>query len=100
MRVAIALATAFLPYLFTRHPRDSRAIVLRAGRDASLSSDAGCWAAKWAAHQAHHRFGGFGRQPHLQLNLWRVGVKGSGQSYRVPLLSPRIVFALIAQGAA
>jgi hypothetical protein len=29
-----------------------------------------------------------GRLPHLQLNLWRVGVKGSGVAFRLPVVSP------------
>ncbi len=45
------------------------------------------WAGKIAAHAAHHRFGDHGMLPHLQLNIWRVGVKGSGVSFRVPVLS-------------
>ena len=38
-------------------------------------------------HGAHHTFRqvGLGRLPHIQLNVWRVGVKGSGISIRIPL---------------
>jgi hypothetical protein len=50
-------------------------------------------AAKIAAHPAHHGFGAFGRLPHMQLNLWRVGVKGSGSAMRVPM--PRMLFRAV-----
>ena len=37
-------------------------------------------------HGAHHHFPRFGRRlPHIQLNAWRQGVKGSGKSYRLPI---------------
>ena len=38
-----------------------------------------------AIHGAHHTFGNLGRLHHLQLNLWRAGVKGSGRVLRLPL---------------
>jgi RHS repeat-associated protein len=38
-----------------------------------------------AIHGAHHTFGPLGRLAHLQLNWWRVGVKGSGGAFRIPL---------------
>ncbi len=43
---------------------------------------------KLAVHTAHHYFPRFGRQlPHLQLNVWKVGVKGQGNTtwFRIPL---------------
>lgn len=50
-------------------------------------------AVKVAAHDPHHRFGAWGRLPHLQLNTWRVGVKGSGLAVRVPRPSVAMLFA-------
>jgi RHS repeat-associated protein len=38
-----------------------------------------------AIHGPHHTFGRFGRLPHIQLNIWRKGVKGSGRAFRIPL---------------
>lgn len=38
-----------------------------------------------ALHGAHHSFGSLGRLSHIQLNLWRIGVKGSGRAFRIPL---------------
>ena len=29
--------------------------------------------------------------PHLQVNLWRVGVKGSGSAMRLPVPLPRLL---------
>ena len=28
-----------------------------------------------------------GRLPHVQLNVWRVGIKGSGRAVRIPVVS-------------
>jgi hypothetical protein len=54
----------------------------------------GFWAGKIATHPAHHRFGTWGRLPHVQLNWWRVGVKGSGSAMRVPVpIHPLLVRA-------
>ena len=39
---------------------------------------------KIAIHGAHHTFGRLGRLRHFQLNWWRIGVKGSGGSFRIP----------------
>jgi RHS repeat-associated protein len=36
-------------------------------------------------HGPHHSFGRLGRLPHLQLNWWRPGIKGSGGVVRLPL---------------
>ncbi len=47
----------------------------------------GAWAAKLGSHAAHHRFGTLGRLPHVQLNVWRIGIKGSGRAVRIPLVS-------------
>jgi hypothetical protein len=56
--------------------------------NAERCTDSGAWAGKLGAHEAHHRFGTLGRLPHVQLNLWRVGVKGSGIAFRLPVVSP------------
>lgn len=73
--------------MLTPHSRDPEALVLVPRRRALDGTPAGVWAGKIGAHGAHHRFGGFGRLQHVQLNVWRVGVKGSGTSYRLPLVS-------------
>ncbi len=38
-----------------------------------------------AVHGAHHTFGRLGKLFHAQINWWRVGVKGSGGVFRIPL---------------
>ncbi|MCL4686323.1 RHS repeat-associated core domain-containing protein [Myxococcota bacterium] len=39
-----------------------------------------------ALHGAHHNFGRLGRLAHLQMNIWRPGVSGSGRTvFRLPL---------------
>lgn len=43
------------------------------------------YAVRFAHHAAHHTFGRLGRLPHLQANIWRPGVSGSGSVVRVPL---------------
>lgn len=40
---------------------------------------------RFAHHAAHHTFGRLGCLPHLQANIWRPGVSGSGRAVRVPL---------------
>ena len=73
-----------MPVLLAPQSSDPTAAVLRLplpGSDGYI----GAWAGKIGSHTAHHRFGGFGRLPHLQLNLWRIGVKGSGIAVCVPL---------------
>lgn len=40
-----------------------------------------------ALHGSHHTFGPLGRLPHVQLNWWRAGVKGSGGAARIPVPS-------------
>lgn len=84
----MALATTLLPALLVSHLRDPDALVLRPRWFPADSSQAGAWAGKIGSHEAHHHFGSLGRLPHLQVNLWRVGVKGSGVSYRLPLVAP------------
>jgi len=81
-----APASVPAPRLWTRHPSDPTARILRPClRRLSVEAARGFWAGKIAAHPAHHRFGSWGRLPHVQLNLWRVGVKGSGSAMRVPV---------------
>lgn len=91
---------ALLPVVVAPHSRDPAALVLLVRRhlqDPSFERpDLGAWAAKVGAHTAHHCFGSIGRQPHLQVNLWRVGIKGSGKSYRLPLVSPLGVLSVVA----
>ncbi len=38
-----------------------------------------------AIHGAHHTFPVVGRAAHIQVNVWQIGVKGSGSALRVPL---------------
>lgn len=42
---------------------------------------------KIAIHGAHHAFPRLGgrRLAHIQLNVWRTGVKGSGRAFHLPL---------------
>ena len=87
IRQVPVVAAALLPAMLTPHSRDPEALVLVPRRRAADGTLAGAWAGKIGAHGAHHRFGDLGRVPHMQLNLWRVGVKGSGISYRLPLVS-------------
>jgi hypothetical protein len=42
-------------------------------------------AVRIAHHSAHHTFGSLGRLPHIQFNVWRPGVSGSGGAFRIPL---------------
>ncbi len=58
------------------------------------------WAGRLGAHEPHPRFGSYGRLPHLQLNLWRPGIKGSGIAFRLPLIPPRLLLvrAVLAMG--
>jgi hypothetical protein len=82
--VDAALVRALLPVLLAPHASDPTAAILRLPLRGS-DGYAGAWAGKIGSHAAHHRFGEFGRLPHLQLNLWRIGVKGSGIAVRMPL---------------
>ena len=38
-----------------------------------------------AIHAAHHTFPLVGEAAHVQLNVWRIGVKESGWAFRIPL---------------
>lgn len=89
------------PRLWTRHPSDPTARILCPSlRRLPFEAARGFWAGKIAAHPAHHCFGAWGRLPHLQLNFWRVGVKGSGSSMRLPVpaypMLVRVATALLA----
>ncbi len=44
------------------------------------------YGARLAVHGPHHTFGRLGRLPHVQLNIWKKGVKGSGKAFRLPFL--------------
>ena len=45
----------------------------------------GSYGFRLAYHEAHHTFKFFGRSRHLQLNMWKHGVKGSGRTiFRIP----------------
>jgi hypothetical protein len=81
--------------LVIRHSRDPRALVLRRSLRRDPSADLGAWAGKLGSHSAHHRFGEFGRLPHVQLNVWRVGIKGSGVALRVPVVPLRGALRLV-----
>ncbi len=72
--------------LLTPHRSDAAAVVLTPFWSRPGADSVGLLAGKLGAHRAHHRFGDFGHLPHIQLNVWRVGVKGSGRNVRVPLV--------------
>jgi RHS repeat-associated protein len=56
------------------------------GAEAAIAaSRAAGWGGKLAVHTAHHQFGSLGRLSHLQANVWKMGVKGSGKVFRIPL---------------
>lgn len=38
-----------------------------------------------ALHGAHHSFGEAGKLAHIQMNVWKPGVAGSGRAFRLPL---------------
>jgi hypothetical protein len=81
--------------LWTHHPSDPKALVwVPVTRASATDGLRGLWAGKLAAHRAHHRFGTLGALPHLQLNMWRVGVKGSGTAVRLPLV-PAVLLAVL-----
>lgn len=86
------LLCALLPALVAPHTNDPHAAVLRLWRARARGLE-GAWAGKIGSHEAHHRFGRWGRLPHVQLNLWRIGVKGSGIAVRVPLIAPSLLSA-------
>lgn len=72
--------------LFTPHHRDAAAVVLAPFWHRPSAGSVGVLAGKLDAHRAHHRFGHLGHLRHIQLNVRRVGVKGSGRNVRVPLV--------------
>jgi hypothetical protein len=37
-----------------------------------------------AAHGPRHSFGPLGNRPHIQINWWKAGQKGSGGAFRLP----------------
>jgi RHS repeat-associated protein len=43
------------------------------------------YSSRLAIHEAHHTFGNLGKLSHIQANLWKVGVRGSGKVIRIPL---------------
>ncbi len=51
---------------------------------ASIARAAG-WTTRLAIHGPHHAFGNLGKLSHIQLNWWRIGAKGSGGAFRIPL---------------
>jgi len=89
------LTTRLLRALLVPHAQDNGAIVLKPFWWRTHLHQEGALAGKIGSHEAHHRFGDLGRLPHLQVNVWRVGVKGSGQSLRVPYVSPMGVSWLV-----
>ena len=52
---------------------------------AAVAVNAAGISTRLAAHGSHHSFGPLGRLPHVQLNWWRAGVKGSGGAVRIPV---------------
>lgn len=96
-RQLVPVAGAYLsPRLWTPHPSDPAALVWTpAFRPMASDALRGLFALKVASHTAHHRFGRLGRLPHLQVNTWRVGVKGSGSAMRLPLGPTLLLRALL-----
>ncbi|MCW5947550.1 MAG: RHS repeat-associated core domain-containing protein, partial [Fimbriimonadales bacterium] len=43
------------------------------------------WTSKVGVHSAHHSFGKLGKLPHVQVTVWKPGVKGSDKHLRIPL---------------
>ncbi|HEY3354144.1 MAG TPA: RHS repeat-associated core domain-containing protein [Polyangia bacterium] len=78
--IAAALLLAPIVYL-------AGAEVVAAAGPAAVSAGAALSGTmiKVAYHQSHHCFGRLGRLAHLQVTLWRQGVKGSHSNFRVPL---------------
>ncbi len=52
---------------------------------AAVAIDAAGLSTRIGLHGPHHEFGPLGRLPHVQLNWWEAGVKGSGGALRVPV---------------
>ncbi len=52
---------------------------------AAIAVDAAGLSTRIACHGSHHEFGPLGRLPHVQLNWWQAGVKGSGGALRFPV---------------
>ncbi len=50
-----------------------------------IGAEAAGWQSKASYHGAHHAFGEAGKLSHIQVNIWKEGVKGSGKSFRFPL---------------
>jgi hypothetical protein len=49
------------------------------------------WGGRLSIDWAHHTFGRFGKLSHLQLDLWKVGVKASNKTlFHIPLFLRRI----------
>ncbi|HZT22344.1 MAG TPA: RHS repeat-associated core domain-containing protein, partial [Verrucomicrobiae bacterium] len=59
--------------------------VATAATAAAVTLDAAGISSRIALHGSHHEFGELGRLPHVQLNWWRAGVKGSGGVLRLPV---------------
>jgi hypothetical protein len=39
---------------------------------------------KIGIHEAHHTFRWVGKAKHIQITIWKEGVKGSGRNFRFP----------------
>lgn len=51
----------------------------------ALGAELTGWTSRIAIHGPHHEFGSLGRLSHLQTTIWRIGVKGSDITVRIPL---------------
>lgn len=80
------------------HASDRGAVVLLPFWHRVDADVRGALAGKIGAHGPHHRFGRLGRRAHLQVNIWRLGVKGSGRHLRVPLVQPLDARRLVTRG--
>jgi RHS repeat-associated protein len=43
------------------------------------------WTSKISIHGAHHPFGSLGKLSHIQITIWKIGLRGSGRNFRIPL---------------
>jgi RHS repeat-associated protein len=70
---------------FTYYGTRAAVATAAAATAAAIAVNAAGISTRIACHGSHHEFGPLGRLPHVQLNWWRAGVKGSGGALRIPV---------------
>jgi len=70
---------------FTYYGTRAAVATAAAATAAAVAVDAAGLSTRIACHGPHHEFGPLGRLPHVQLNWWQAGVKGSGGALRIPV---------------